>query len=216
MSYSQLLSEYIKRSGKTLEQISIECGRKGVKIHPTYISKLRLGNRPAPSESISRALAEVTGGDPDELIREGFIQSLDEDKKRMLEENFNIQEDIDFTLDFLLKHLTVKRKFKNEFIKNEIKKISKKYSIMFEDEGELTPELIKKVLSDNYSLYLKGDLISDLIEVLTKSIEWDNENELSRFLYQPNITYNGHKFSEKDRQLTLNYLDALFSDRKEN
>ncbi|OYD08766.1 helix-turn-helix domain-containing protein [Paludifilum halophilum] len=73
MSYAYLLKKYIKKSGKTLEQISKECSVKGVAVHPTYISKLRLGQRPAPSEEITKTLAEVTGGDPQRLIIEGYM-----------------------------------------------------------------------------------------------------------------------------------------------
>jgi SOS-response transcriptional repressor LexA len=72
--YADLLKEYIKLSGKKLEEITRECETKGVSVHPTYISKLRLGQRPAPSEEISRVLAEVTGGDPEKLIMSGYIE----------------------------------------------------------------------------------------------------------------------------------------------
>lgn len=81
MTYAELLQRYIKQSGKTLEQISKECAKKGVQIHPTYISKLRLGKRPAPSEEISRVLAEVTGGDPQRLIIKGFVEKIPKDLK---------------------------------------------------------------------------------------------------------------------------------------
>lgn len=73
MTYAELLQCYIEQSGKTLEQIAEECSRRGVKIHPTYISKLRLGKRPSASEEITRMLAEVTGGDPQQLIIQGYI-----------------------------------------------------------------------------------------------------------------------------------------------
>ena len=73
MSYAELLKKYIESSGKTLEEISEECEEMGIKIHSTYISKLRLGKRPAPSEDISRALAVATGGDPAKLIWIGMV-----------------------------------------------------------------------------------------------------------------------------------------------
>lgn len=75
MKYSKLLSEYIERSNMTLEAISKGCRELGVEIHPTYVSKLRTGSRQAPSEEISRALATVTGGDPEELIRAGYYDT---------------------------------------------------------------------------------------------------------------------------------------------
>jgi len=53
MSYSKLLQAYIDKSGLTLDEITERCKAKGIDIHPTYISKLRNGTRPAPSEEIS-------------------------------------------------------------------------------------------------------------------------------------------------------------------
>lgn len=85
MTYAELLQEYIKKSGMTLERIAEECGKRGVKIHPTYISKLRLGKRPAPSEEISRVLAEVTGGDPQRLIIKGYIEKVPDELREELD-----------------------------------------------------------------------------------------------------------------------------------
>lgn len=73
MPYSKLLQAYIDKSGLTLDEITERCKARGIDIHPTYISKLRNGTRPAPSEEISRVLAEVLEGNPDELIFEGYL-----------------------------------------------------------------------------------------------------------------------------------------------
>lgn len=74
MNYSELLSSYIESSGLTLDQIVDRCKQRGVEIHPTYISKLRKGLRPAPSEEISKALAESLGQNPDDLILAGHLE----------------------------------------------------------------------------------------------------------------------------------------------
>lgn len=84
MTYSEILKEYIANSGKTLEQIVKECEDRGVTIHSTYISKLRLGQRPAPDDSISRVLAEVTGGDPEPLIAAGYIERAPEEVRGVI------------------------------------------------------------------------------------------------------------------------------------
>ena len=73
MGYAELLRRYIEDSGKTLEEISDQCKEMGVSVHPTYISKLRLGSRSVPSDNISKALAIATGGDPDKLIWSGIV-----------------------------------------------------------------------------------------------------------------------------------------------
>lgn len=74
MSYSKLLDSYIAESNLTLEEIAERCKANGVDIHPSYISKLRKGTRPAPSEEISRALAISCGNDPEKLANEGNIE----------------------------------------------------------------------------------------------------------------------------------------------
>lgn len=85
MKYADLLREYIEKSGLTLDEISERCERRSVVIHPTYISKLRLGQRPAPKEPIiSEVLAKVTGGDPDALVRAAQMERIPEDIKDIL------------------------------------------------------------------------------------------------------------------------------------
>ncbi|MFS0727030.1 LexA family protein [Paenibacillus sp. 1P07SE] len=101
MSYARLLSDYIKQSGKTLEQISQECAQRQITVHPTYISKLRLGKRPAPSPEITRTLAEVVGGDAALLIAEANLEKLDADHKEMYENQVKKRMLIDFTLEKL-------------------------------------------------------------------------------------------------------------------
>ncbi|MFD1777060.1 LexA family protein [Paenibacillus rhizophilus] len=99
MSYASILNEYIKKSGKTLDQISSDCAKEGVTVHPTYISKLRLGKRPAPSEEITRALAKSTGGDPDKLLAEANLGKLTDAQKEAYETYIKNQMLINFTLD---------------------------------------------------------------------------------------------------------------------
>lgn len=84
MKYAEFLSKAIEDSGMTLEQIAHECVKRGVKIHPTYIGKLRNGQRPAPSEDISRALAEVLGCDAEKLILLGYIEKAPESVRKIL------------------------------------------------------------------------------------------------------------------------------------
>lgn len=67
MKFAQLLREYIGQ--RTLEQMAALCAEKGLNLDPTYISKLRTGNRPAPDdERVVRVLAEACGRDPEPLL----------------------------------------------------------------------------------------------------------------------------------------------------
>jgi transcriptional regulator with XRE-family HTH domain len=76
MNYSELLSEYIKDSGLSLGEIAKRMTEeKNMKIDRSYISMLKNGKTKNPaSEEINRALAEVTGGDPDRLIMAAYIE----------------------------------------------------------------------------------------------------------------------------------------------
>lgn len=74
VKYAELLNSYIENSGLTLNKLVDSCKEKNVTVHATYISKLRKGQRPAPSEEISKVLAEVTGHDPQELTNAGYLE----------------------------------------------------------------------------------------------------------------------------------------------
>lgn len=71
-TYKDLLDSYIKNSGLTLEEISNKCKEKyDLKIHPTYIGKLRNGSRPPASYEATAILAKVLNGDPLLLLSYG-------------------------------------------------------------------------------------------------------------------------------------------------
>ena len=72
MGYARLLDSYINQSRYTLSEISEKCKLKGIDISASYISKLRTGKKPPPSEELSRVLAEVLECDPETLIIEGY------------------------------------------------------------------------------------------------------------------------------------------------
>lgn len=67
MTFAELLREYI--GDRTLDEMSRLCSRESVHLDPTYISKLRTGNRTAPDdEHVVRTMAEVCGRDPEPLL----------------------------------------------------------------------------------------------------------------------------------------------------
>jgi SOS regulatory protein LexA len=78
VDYSQLVDAYIRQSGLSLAEITQKMKEeKGVKVDRTYISKLRKKPRYAATGEINKALAEVTGGDPNRLIWAGMIYGSD-------------------------------------------------------------------------------------------------------------------------------------------
>lgn len=74
MSYQQTLSKIIAKSGYKLKEISEKCKELGVKVDPSYISKLQTGKQPPASEDVNVAIAKVCNYDPNELIYEAYIE----------------------------------------------------------------------------------------------------------------------------------------------
>lgn len=101
MEYKDLLATYIKKSKMTLDQIAEECKKYNLNIHPTYISKLRLGKRAPASYEVSAVLAKVLGGEPEKLIAasknaENEIKSKElEDALKLIYPNIEKTEIID-------------------------------------------------------------------------------------------------------------------------
>lgn len=86
MSYADLLSRYIEESELSLGEIAIKLSSKGLSIDRSYISKLKNGNKPPASEEVTRALAEVTGGDVQALLIAGHIEKAPKEVKTAFEE----------------------------------------------------------------------------------------------------------------------------------
>jgi len=74
MAYRELLSRMIEKSGLSLREISRRCNQKGQKIDASYISKLQTGKQITASEEINRIIAEVCGGNADQLIWDGYME----------------------------------------------------------------------------------------------------------------------------------------------
>jgi transcriptional regulator with XRE-family HTH domain len=74
MRYHELLSKMVLQSGMTLREISQKCKENGVKVDPSYISKLQSGNYSPASDEVNIAIAEACGHSPDELLYAGYIE----------------------------------------------------------------------------------------------------------------------------------------------
>ncbi|WHH57289.1 LexA family transcriptional regulator [Petroclostridium sp. X23] len=73
MAYYELFSNLIENSGLSHKDISDKCKLLGVSISPSYISQLKSGKIPAPSDEVSKAIAEVCNGNGNELILEAYL-----------------------------------------------------------------------------------------------------------------------------------------------
>ncbi|MBY0052938.1 helix-turn-helix domain-containing protein [Brevibacillus agri] len=84
MSYAELLSSYISRSGLSLSQISNALKEKGYSTDKGYLSKLQNGKISPAGEDLTRALAEITGGDPEPLIIAAYKEKAPPEVREML------------------------------------------------------------------------------------------------------------------------------------
>ena len=74
MRYHEMLSKMILHSGMTLREISNKCKERGVKVDPSYISKLQSGNFNPASDEVNKAIAEVCSHSPDELLYAAYLE----------------------------------------------------------------------------------------------------------------------------------------------
>lgn len=85
MPYSKLLKKIIVESGYTNRDIIEKCNKRDRKIDKAYLSKLQNNKVPAPSEEISRTIANICGTDERLLVLEGYIDKAPKEIKEALE-----------------------------------------------------------------------------------------------------------------------------------
>ncbi|WP_130863741.1 S24/S26 family peptidase [Bacilliculturomica massiliensis] len=79
MKYAQMLDRMISDSELSLRQISKRCADLDLNITPSYISQLKNGKLPPPSEEVSLVLAKVCGGkDQSRLVFQGYLEKAPE------------------------------------------------------------------------------------------------------------------------------------------
>lgn len=75
MTYAEMLSDIIKKSELSLRQIAKRCEDLNLKITPSYISQLKNGKLPPPSEEVSLILAKACGSDRQaHLVFQGYME----------------------------------------------------------------------------------------------------------------------------------------------
>lgn len=73
MPYSKLLRKIVIESGYNSTEIIKKCEEKGKKIDKAYFSKLLNNKVPAPSEDLSRIIANICNFDERKLVLEGYF-----------------------------------------------------------------------------------------------------------------------------------------------
>lgn len=82
-TYAELITEKINTSGLSLNDVVFKCSQKGLKITTSYISKLKNGKMPPPSDDVSRVLAEVLEIDPEWLVITGYLERAPNEFKKV-------------------------------------------------------------------------------------------------------------------------------------
>ncbi|UFU00333.1 hypothetical protein KO561_05120 [Radiobacillus kanasensis] len=85
MNYSELLRSFISSSGLSLSKISLLLKERGFSTDKGYLSKLQNGKIPPAGEELNRAIAEITGGDPEELITVAYLEKAPDNIKQIFQ-----------------------------------------------------------------------------------------------------------------------------------
>lgn len=163
MGYKQLLRHYIKSSGLLLREISRRCKKKETPVSQAYISNiLNDETLPPPSDDISRILAEVTGGNPEDLIMEGHIDKLPDSIRTKFEAD--------------------KREIVKRLVKLDIK-MSEKFSAAY-DVGVNLDEMFKSFDNDMTDIvrYISGDKLENYEEWICDLSEGYEDSDIEDFL----------------------------------
>lgn len=79
MNYAKMLEQMIEKSELSLRQISKRCADLNLTITPSYISQLKNGKLPPPSEEVSLILAKVCGSkEQSQLVFQGYMEKAPE------------------------------------------------------------------------------------------------------------------------------------------
>jgi hypothetical protein len=139
LSYSVLLNKYIKESGQSLTVISQQLQHKGISVDRSYLSKLKTGAKPPASQELSKAIAEVTGGDPEALVFAGYFEKAPEELKSTITE---LNNEVYDTLDYIMTYATPSQmlellvKIKRENIENlYVQGILNNLESLYDDES---------------------------------------------------------------------------------
>jgi SOS-response transcriptional repressor LexA len=102
MNYYQLVREYIMASGLSHREISKQCKERGTSVSQAYISQIAKGAVPPASDEVNRAIAAVTGGDPEALIIAGYREKAPLVIREMLDQADNVTALIGRHIDVLV------------------------------------------------------------------------------------------------------------------
>ncbi|MGG1518744.1 helix-turn-helix domain-containing protein [Paenibacillus oryzisoli] len=188
-------------------------------ISHTYLRSLEKGEKDKPSLETIKSLAKAYDYSEKELmIKAGHLMSdldaavyniifaIQDVLKESVEKNRYLQKEID---DF--------RKQLIESLKNPTITVNSLKGHLYDKEpdDELVPRLGDWEQTEKIErlLNLLQKVKSDNFEIDIRKISGNALKEITTYLNQPEITYNGYQLTDQDKQLIKAYLDVLFQNR---
>jgi len=208
MHYAELLKDYIKKSGYTLDEISEKLQDKGLTATKQYLSRLQNGKNPPASEELNKALAEVTGGSPDTLIMIGYLEKAPEPVKTLLSE----LETTDLYLNKALEAVLSFQSLRDDFFQQITKSF---YMLLREEQLEVGQDVllinyegIKKLPLRKKAIILKAFFTAfTLVDKVQYCEVVTPQNNVDALLQE--------KLDDPDDYFFLNgYLDATEEEKK--
>lgn len=166
MLYKDLLRKYIEQSHLTLDQIEEKMRAKNFSTNKAYISKLQNGKLPPAGDDITRALAEITGGDPENLIIAGYKEKAPEEIKGLFKQFEITNEVINGAIDLLINSAIDDDGFVKEDIREILINLAEKQetSIQKGTFGK-NPEEAKEFLKEKTGIEAKLQILTIAFEV---------------------------------------------------
>jgi len=83
MGYYESLAKMINDSGLTLKELSLKCEEYGVKVAPSYISKLQTKKQAPASDEVNTALARACNADIDSFLYDSYSEKAPDQIKKL-------------------------------------------------------------------------------------------------------------------------------------
>lgn len=195
MHYSLMLDDIIKNSGLSLRQITRRCADMDYEITPSYISQLKNGKLPPPSEEISIILARVCGEkNPLRLVFQGYLEKAPEIIKK-----------------YILKSAAVNRQLLNLNLQNDSQEISDELQEYVNDLDIITSLDLTNKYIESMNNSKQSDFFEEINSLSGAVYKPENENSESSFFFlrdtsmEPLIHMNAHiKIVPTKRELLKN------------
>lgn len=170
MNYADLLKSYIKQSPYTLDELSEKLEKRGISASLQYLSRLQNGKNPPASDELNRAIAEITGGDPEELIFAAYLEKVPDELKDYLKFRKNFDESLIEALELSTDLLTINGEI-HEPVRQKIIKLSESRGRPVDHETYFrNPDDIKKNLFPNMDLETRIWTFKLLVDLVAQFI----------------------------------------------